>query len=64
LRVAARHPRAVRENRKGASHQIWAICTRQLPSFSRFGGWHEWHEVKALVVGLKGLASTRRVVWS
>jgi putative transcriptional regulator len=40
LRVAARHPRAVRENRKGASHQIWAICTRQLPSFSRFGGWH------------------------
>ena len=30
----------------------------------RFGGWHEWHEVKALVVGLKGLASTRLVVWS
>jgi len=34
---------------------------RALP---RFGGWHEWHEVKALVFGLKGLASTRRVVWS
>lgn len=27
-------------------------------------GFHEWHEVKALVFGLKGLASTRRVVWS
>ena len=24
----------------------------------------EWHEVKALVVDLKGLASTRLVVWS
>jgi len=28
------------------------------------GDSHEWHEVKALVFGLKGLASTRRVVWS
>ena len=28
------------------------------------GASHEWHEVKALVFGLKGLASTRRVVWS
>ena len=30
----------------------------------RKGDAAEWHEVKALVVGLKGLASTRLVVWS
>jgi hypothetical protein len=33
-------------------------------SLSKNGASHEWHEVKALVFGLKGLASTRRVVWS
>jgi len=53
------------------SHRVFrpgAACRtatrRSRSGLPRFGGCHEWHEVKALVFGLKGLASTRRVVWS
>jgi len=42
----------------------WSEQTSYMVGKSEKEATDEWHEVKALVFGLKGLASTRRVVWS